>query len=73
MICDQILNDSHFVNHNTVDHHLVVTGSDEVQTRFFKGQKHPHLHLVSKHVCGSGYYFAIAGHVHRQNGSPEAH
>ena len=38
-----------FLNHNTVDHHLVVTGGDEFQTQVFKGQKHPHLPLVSKH------------------------
>ena len=37
-----------FLDHNTVDH-LVVTGGDTVQTQVFKGQTHPHLHLVFKH------------------------
>ena len=39
----------HLHNHNTVDHHLVVTEDyDEILTQVFKGKKHPLLHFVSK-------------------------
>ena len=52
-----------FFNHNTVDH-LEVTGGAEVQTQVFNGQKHPHLHLVSKHEWESWWYFGAKAHVH---------